>query len=102
MFHGGLAYQINYVWSKPFRIGGNWSRDSTVSPFADFLPGFGPAKPDNVPAYGMTHELNRFDDYKVGTAIPKHHIKFNAFGLITKPRATPGAHRAYTWRCAPA
>ncbi len=77
IFHGGLAYQINYAWSKPFRIGGNWSRDSTVSPFADFLPGFGPGKPDNVPAWGMTHELNRFENYKVDTAIPKHHINFN-------------------------
>jgi hypothetical protein len=78
MFHHGFAYQINYVWSKPFRIGGNWSRDSTVSPFADFLPGFGPGKPDNVPSYGMTHELNRFENYRVDTAIPKHHINFNA------------------------
>jgi hypothetical protein len=78
MFHHGFAYQINYVWSKPFRIGGNWSRDSTVSPFADFLPGFGPGKPDNVPSWGMTHELNRFENYKVDTAIPKHHINFNA------------------------
>ena len=78
MFHHGLAYQINYAWSKAFRIGGNWSRDSTVSPFADFLPGFGPGKPSNVPSYGMTHDLNRFENYKVDTAIPKHHINFNA------------------------
>jgi Carboxypeptidase regulatory-like domain len=78
MFHRGFAYQINYAWSKPFRIGGNWARDSTVSPFADFLSGFGPAKPDNVPSYGMTHELNRFENYKVDTGIPKHHINFNA------------------------
>jgi hypothetical protein len=26
----------------------------------------------------MTHELNRFENYKVDTAIPKHHINFNA------------------------
>ena len=78
IFHGGLAYQINYAWSKPFRVGGNWSRDSTVTPFADLLPGYGPGQPSNVPSYGMTHELNRFENYKVDTAIPKHHINFNA------------------------
>ena len=83
MFHGGLAYQINYVLSKPFRIGGNWSRDSTVSPFADFAPGFGPAQPANVAPWGMTHELNRFENYKVDTGIPKQHINFN--GLYEFP-----------------
>jgi hypothetical protein len=25
----------------------------------------------------MTHELNRYENYKVDTAIPKHHINFN-------------------------
>lgn len=77
MFHHGLAYQINYVWSKPFRIGGNWSRDSTISPFADFLPGYGPAKPSYLPSWGMDHALNRFENYKVDTGLPKHHINFN-------------------------
>lgn len=77
MFHGGLAYQIIYVWSKPFRIGGNWSRDSTIDPYSNFLPGFGPAQPANLAPYAMTRALNRFENYKVDTAIPKQHINFN-------------------------
>ncbi len=77
LFHGGFAYQINYVWSKPFRIGGNWSRDSTIDPYSNFLPGFGPAQPTGLASYAMTRALNRFENYKVDTGIPKHHIQFN-------------------------
>ena len=77
LFHGGFAYQINYVWSKPFRVGGNWSRDSTIDPYQDFLPGFGPAQPTGLAPYAMTRALNRFENYKVDTGIPKHHIQFN-------------------------
>jgi len=83
MFHGGLAYQITYVWSKAFRIGSNWSRDGTVSPYADFAPGFGPGKPASLPSWGMTHDLDRFENYKVDTGIPPHHINFN--GLYELP-----------------
>lgn len=83
LFHGGLAYQINYVWSKAFRIGSNWSRDSTISPFGDFAPGYGPAQPANQPSWGWTRDLNRFENYKVDTGIPKHHINFN--GLYDLP-----------------
>jgi hypothetical protein len=83
MFHHGLAYQINYVWSKNFRIGGNWARDSTVSPYADFAPGFGPAKPASLPSWGFSKELNRFENYKVDTGNPPHHIQFN--GLYEMP-----------------
>jgi hypothetical protein len=77
LFHGGFAYQINYVWSKPFRIGGNWSRDSTIDPYQNFAPGFGPAQPSNIAPYAMTRALNRFENYKVDTGIPKQHIQFN-------------------------
>ena len=37
LFHGGFAYEINYVWSKPFRIGGNWSRDGKLYPYRTSL-----------------------------------------------------------------
>jgi hypothetical protein len=83
IYHHGLAYQINYTWSKAFRIGGNWSRDSTVSPFAVFAPGAGPAKPEFTPSWGFTRELNQFENYKVDTGIPPHHINFN--GLYDLP-----------------
>jgi hypothetical protein len=77
LFHGGFAYQINYVWSKPFRIGGNWSRDGKLYPYADFAPGYGPAQPSNIAPYAMTRALNRYENYMVDTGIPKHHIQFN-------------------------
>jgi len=77
LFHGGFAYQINYVWSKPFRIGGNWSRDGKLYPYANFAPGFGPGQPANIAPYAMTRALNRYENYMVDTGIPKHHIQFN-------------------------
>jgi Carboxypeptidase regulatory-like domain len=77
LFHGGFAYQINYVWSKPFRIGGNWSRDGKLYPYQNFAPGYGPGQPTNIAPYAMTRALNRFENYMVDTGIPKHHIQFN-------------------------
>lgn len=77
LFHGGFAYQINYVWSKPFRIGGNWSRDGKLYPYANFAPGVGPAQPANIASYAMTRALNRYENYMVDTGIPKQHIQFN-------------------------
>jgi len=77
LFHGGFAYQINYVWSKPFRIGGNWSRDGKLYPYANFAPGVGPAQPSNIAPYAMTRALNRYENYMVDTGIPKHHIQLN-------------------------
>jgi hypothetical protein len=77
LFHGGFAYEINYVWSKPFRIGGNWSRDGKLYPYQNFAPGYGPAQPANAAPYAMTRALNRYENYMVDTGIPKHHIQFN-------------------------
>ena len=77
LFHGGFAYEINYVWSKPFRIGGNWSRDGKLYPYANFAPGVGPGQPANIAPYAMTRALNRYENYMVDTGIPKHHIQFN-------------------------
>jgi len=77
LYNHGLAYQISYVWSKPFRIGSNWSRDGKLYPYADFLPGFGPGQPSGIAPYAMTRALNRYENYMVDTGIPKHHINFN-------------------------
>jgi hypothetical protein len=30
LFHRGIAYQASYVWSRPFRAGGNASRDGLL------------------------------------------------------------------------
>ena len=36
LFHQGIAYQVSYVWSRPFRVGGNGSRDSVVNTRANY------------------------------------------------------------------
>ena len=99
LYHHGLSYQINYVWSKPFRLGGNYFRDGTVYTAANFLgvapaaagtsytPSSGgtvisPALPPKAPAgtasWAEYHDLVKFEQYKVDTAVPKQHITFNA------------------------
>ena len=101
LFHHGLAYQVMYVWSRPFRIGGNSTRDSISYPLADYpgvlgttagvsfaAPALGsltmPAAPPSAPAgaqeYTDYKALDRFEDYKVEPyfATPFHHITLNA------------------------
>lgn len=100
-YHRGIAYQINYAWSKPMRFGGNWNRDSTVDPSANYLgvlgaagswsspygttiaPSLPPAPPTGTLSWQEYHQLDRFEGYMVDTAIPKHHITFN--GVIDLP-----------------
>lgn len=102
LFHHGIAYQIMYVWSKPFRVGGNYISDSelypsgvyTTSGLGNMLPDYGavtplvplPAKPAGIGSYQDWHALNRYEDYIVDTAIPKQHIQFN--GIVDLPFGT--------------
>jgi Carboxypeptidase regulatory-like domain len=37
LFHHGIAYQIEYDWQKPMRVGGNGGRDSNIYPSADYV-----------------------------------------------------------------
>ena len=99
LFDRGVAYQITYVWSKPFRVGGNTFRDGQVdptanyatgsvgtvaSPFGTLTPGFlPPAQPANIAPYAEFHKLEVFEQYQVDTAIPKQHITFN--GIVDLP-----------------
>jgi hypothetical protein len=96
LFHSGLAYQIFYVWSKPFRVGGNYFRDGTIAPAENYLtsqanvstmtPAWGtvitpnslPAAPAGTLSYMSWHALDRWENYTVDAAIPKQHIMFNA------------------------
>ena len=101
LFHKGIAYQINYVWSKAFRLGGNYFRDANVytaqnyvgatgnvgtmtSPFgtvtAPFLP---PARPAGIADYADWHALNKYERYVLDNAIPLQHISFN--GIVNLP-----------------
>jgi hypothetical protein len=95
LYHNGSAYQIAYVWSKPFRVGGNYSRDSIIDPAADYvgptgtvstmteawgpaiLPYLPPVAPQGIAPYAFWHDLDKYENYIVDTAIPKQHITFN-------------------------
>ena len=103
LFHHGVAYQINYVWSKPMRMGGNYFRDGTEVPRANYMgvlgslgtvsalpnsspaiaPALPPAPPTGTPIWAEYHSLFKFQQYKVDTAIPKQHITFN--GVVELP-----------------
>ncbi len=76
-FKKGLAYQIFYVYSRAFRLGGNTFRDNTLYPAADFAPGILPSNLDTGTILNPSHALNRYENYKVDTAIPEHHVIFN-------------------------
>jgi hypothetical protein len=85
LFHHGSAYQMSYIWSKAFRVGTDSSTGtaSIIYPYADYLPGFAPAQPANIASYAYTRQLDRFENYKLDSAIPKLHIAFN--GIIDLP-----------------
>lgn len=105
LFHHGVAYQIAYVWSKAFRLGGNYFRDGTAYPAANFLgglpiangtsytaavaggtvtaPSLPPAPPTGTLPWQEYHKLLWWQQYKPDTAIPYHHITFN--GIVDLP-----------------
>jgi hypothetical protein len=81
-FHHGYAYQLFYVYSRAFRVGGNYFRDSVLYPGADFAPGGLPVDPGpNIE--NPSHALDRFENYILDSAIPEHHIQFN--GIVDLP-----------------
>jgi hypothetical protein len=111
LFHHGVAYQIMYTRSNPFRVGGNYSNDSTYYPYGSFVnnglgtmslvPNSGmpvtPVMPPTPPP-GMAHyntgvnptaptmgwrALDKYENYNLDTAIPKTHIQFN--GIVDLP-----------------
>jgi hypothetical protein len=109
LFHKGVAYQIAYVWSKAFRLGGNYFRDGTVYPGANFLgvlptatgtsynttglatggggtvttPALPPAPPSGTLPWQEYHKLIYWQEYKPDTAVPFHHVTFN--GVVDLP-----------------
>jgi hypothetical protein len=102
LFHRGIAYQINYVWSHAFRFGGNYYRDGNTYPAANYVgvlgtaagtmtspfgtvvaPNLPAARPAGVAAWQDYHALDKFEYYLLDTAIPMHHIAFN--GIVDLP-----------------
>jgi Carboxypeptidase regulatory-like domain/TonB dependent receptor len=82
-FKKGFAYQVFYVYSRAFRVGGNTFRDSIIYPAADFAPGVLPANLDTGTILNPSHALDRYENYHVDTAIPEHHLTFN--GIVDVP-----------------
>ena len=82
-FKNGFAYQVFYVYSRAFRVGGNTFRDSTIYPAADFAPGVLPSGLDTGTILNPSHALDRYENYHVDTAIPEHHLTFN--GVVDIP-----------------
>ncbi len=82
-FKNGYAWQIFYVLSNAFRIGGNTFRDSVLYPASSFAPGVFPADLNVGTVLDPSKELNRFLHYRTDTDIPKHRISFN--GVVDLP-----------------
>lgn len=82
-FKNGYAYQIFYVLSNAFRIGGNTFRDSVLYPAQAFSPGVIPADINPGTILEPSRELNRFLHYRTDTEIPKHRVSFN--GIVDLP-----------------
>lgn len=100
LFHHGIAWQINYIWSKPMHTAGESGSDGNVYPNADFInsaavstmtspygTAIAPAVPTPQPAaeadWQYYRDLARFEYYRVDTYFPKQEIKFN--GIVDLP-----------------
>src|SRR5262249_6690154 len=82
-FKNGFAYQLFYVYSRAFRLGGNTFRDNVLYPAADYAPGVIPANVNPGTLINPSAALNRWENYHVDTAIPEHRITFN--GIVDLP-----------------
>jgi hypothetical protein len=82
-YRRGFGYQIFWVYSRAFRLGGNTFRDNLLYPAAVYAPGVLPAGMDTGTIYEPSRELNRFQNYKLDTAIPTHRVTYN--GIVDLP-----------------
>jgi hypothetical protein len=82
-FKNGYSYQIFYVYSRAFRVGGNTFRDSVLYPAANFAPGVLPSGMNVGTDIAPSQALNRYENYHVDTAIPEYRLNFN--GVVEVP-----------------
>jgi len=79
----GFGYQVFYVYSRAFRVGGNTFRDNVIYPAENFAPGVLPAGMDTGTPINPSRALNRYENYHIDTAIPVHRLNFN--GIVDLP-----------------
>ncbi len=82
-YRKGVGFQIFYVFSRAFRVGGNTFRDNLLYPAANYAPGVIPAGMDTGTLLEPSKEFNKFQNYKLDTAIPLHRLTFN--GIVDIP-----------------
>ena len=82
-YKNGFGYQIFYVYSRAFRVGGNTFRDNVLYPDANFAPGVLPAGLNPGTILNPSQALNRWENYRVDTDIPEHRVTFN--GIVDLP-----------------
>jgi hypothetical protein len=75
-YKNGWAFQMFYVYSMAFRVGGNTFRDSTIDPIGDYLPNTFPGQA-SLASWATPKWLDRFENYERDTAIPQHRVRAN-------------------------
>ncbi|MCX6587704.1 MAG: carboxypeptidase-like regulatory domain-containing protein [Acidobacteria bacterium] len=82
-YRRGFGYQIFYVYSRAFRVGGNTFRDNVLYPAEIFAPGSIPQGMDVGTQFQPSRAFNRWQNYRADTDIPLHRVTFN--GLVDVP-----------------
>ena len=85
------------MFSRAFRVGGNTFRDSVLYPAELFAPGVLPAGLNTGTIAAPSRELNRFENYKVDTAIPVHRVTFNGVVELPVGRGKRFLHNSSRW-----
>lgn len=82
-FRNGYAHQIFWVYSRAFRVGGNTFRDNLLYPSQIYANGVLPSGMPTGTILEPSRELNRYQNYRLDTAIPTHRITYN--GIVDVP-----------------
>ena len=82
-YRKGVGYQVFYVFSRAFRVGGNTFRDNTLFPAQNFAKGAIPEGMNVGSVLEPSREFNRWQNYRPDTAIPLHRLTFN--GVVDVP-----------------
>ncbi|MBY0506823.1 MAG: carboxypeptidase-like regulatory domain-containing protein [Bryobacteraceae bacterium] len=82
-FRKGFGYQVFYVHSRAFRVGGNTFRDNSLYPAQNYAAGAIPRGLDVGTPLEPSEAFNRWQNYRLDTAIPRNRISFN--GIVDVP-----------------